>query len=354
MPCPCPTREIVLASQLGHADPIAEGSFPEVPVPPYPRHVNQERWAIRHCTACDSWWWMQFGTTIHHTYDRNDEQRIIGTISDTDGNALRCADRAAAEELITAYPEFAKAAARFQQTFPRFGHGDPPEAAKAYALLQPLLRRYPAARYLQCVLRPDVSLEHWRQADVRIAPMRLRMHELMERLMRHPDDPDGATELTRLQQRCADLRAAEPEPDWHHVDMSELWTTALAPAFRAISERCPLLSRQRELDAAARVRFIALQRSIEAAWGAFMGEVRIPAPLIEFRLLVQQLIDLHPQGVIVDPAVWDRPERIALRLHTLMRRHGVGWEREPILDVDTERRLGLPPHPHRPPRPGGW
>jgi hypothetical protein len=353
MPCRCPTGDIVLASELGHADLIAEGDF-ELPVPPYPRHVNQERWAIRHCQACGIWWWMQSATTTHHTYDRSDEQRIVGSVTSTDGNALRCTDRTAAEALTADYPDFAKAAARFQQTFPRFDYGDPPEAAKAYALLQPLLRRHPAARYLQCVLRPDVSLEHWQQADVRVAPLRQRMHALMESLMRQPDDTAGAAELARLQQRCAEVRAAEPVPDWHHVDMSELWTPVLAPTFRAISERQPMLSQQRTLDAAARARFIVLQRCIEAAWVAFLAEARIPAPRIEFRLLVQQLSELHPQGVTVDPAVWDRPERIALRLRTLMQRHGLGWERDQFLSVEVERRLGLPPHPFRPPSPGGW
>ena len=343
MTCPCPGTPHALLQDLGHTAVVDAGGFPALRREAYPGYFSTHGWELRRCEACGAWWWTQVTDTDHPTYDRGDEQTVRSVVHDRSGVGLRCADEAAARALVDWYPELVRAAVDFDRVTRREEEPDVALARAAHAALAPLVARHPGAGKLGCVIEVAAILPHWRGADVLFERLRGRMQALVEHLKKQPADAAAIAELSGLQARCAAARDAEAVPDHHRVDLLELWTVALAPAHAAWWERQQLRFHAQRPEPAVRTRILALDRAIDASWRTFLRAVRCPTPVIELRLLHRHLSDLAPSVYPFDDANWHAAEEVAMRVKTLMARHGLGWEPDQLLHEEVEKRLGLPP-----------
>ena len=182
------------------------------------RHASY-RIELHQCPTCQQLWWMHLRGETHQTYERDSMPPVvIGSVAVTFSSAVRCPDRASADELTQWLPRHLDARARCERIH-RARHGDLIGAVRACIELAAINPR-------TAMLADSTQLP--RSSDDTRVRHDARLRACVEILEKSPDDAQAWEELQKWQRWCQQARLLDPASKPEHWTIEELWSPALA------------------------------------------------------------------------------------------------------------------------------
>lgn len=296
---------------------------------------------IRRCPACGHFWWSHQRSRTDLTMARDDETRVVGSITTEYGQAVRCADRDTAEAIDKWYARYVNALAR-RDRLVRESRGRNPDnealrqAVKACIDLGAITR--------ETRLLSNDSARSVRPSEATHESESRALQSAVAALEKDPADAAAQASLRKAQARCRASRLADPAVRGENWTELELWTPALAPMrqlqFRVWGVRNKAKGKAPGSPEHAALR--AIEDAIAIAWTAHHAAVDWPGKDVEFHHLLEHARSLQPGVVTGDTASWAHPFKVCKRLRELVEREGV----TPSWRVDVPdwiaQRTGLP------------
>ena len=288
---------------------------------------------IRQCPICLQLWWMHLHGATHYTHER-DSEVVIGSVDVTFSSAVRCPDRAAADELTEWFPRHLEALTRCA----RIDRTNANNLIGAVRVCLEIAALNPRTLMLtdSCTV-PRESSRTRQRYDA-------RMKAYIERLEEVPDDHAAWQELHKLQRWCHGERLLDPAVKPENWTTEELWTPALAGVrqleFSIWAARNA--AQKKALGSPEHQELRRIEDGIAARWSEYMRTMEWPSVEVEFHCLLEHAKTLYPEVVAGDKASWEHPRLVCMRLYRLISRLGV----KPSWRVDAPdwiaERTGLP------------
>lgn len=296
---------------------------------------------VRRCPACGIFWWSHIRSKTDVTTARDDETRVVGSVTSTHGQAVRCADRDTAEATGNWYARFVAALAHRDRLAREFSGRNPDNAT---------LRRAVKA----CIDLGDITREtrllafdsarSVRPSDATHAAESRAMQAAVGALERDPADAAALAALKKGQSRCRASRFVDPAVRAENWTELELWSPALAP-MRQLQFRIWQARSKAQGKAVGSPEHLALREiedGIARSWTAHHASMDWPGKDVEFHFLLEHARSLQPGVVAGDTASWTHPQQVCKRLRELVEREGVAPSWRVTVPAWIAQRTGLP------------
>ena len=268
---------------------------------------------IRQCPICMQLWWMHLQGATHYTHER-DSMVVIGSVNVTFSSAVRCPDRASADELTQWLPRYQDAIARAVRIDRTKGNLiGAVRACVELAALNPRTQMLAGSGSI-----PRESSRTRQRHDA-------RMKACIEILEQSPDDAAAWQELKKLQRWCQQEHLLDPAFMPEHWTAEELWTPALAGigSFEFAISAVRNAAQGKALGSPEHIELRRLEDAIATRWTEHMRIMEWPSLEVEFHCLLEHAKLLYPETVAGDTASWDHPKQVCMRIYWLLSRLGV-------------------------------
>lgn len=293
----------------------------------------------RCCPMCDQAWWWYGQSRTDLTYARDDETRVVGSVSWQAGAAVRCGGRADWAMLDAWLPCYLDAlAVRDRQN--ELSRGRPVNALRAaIEACVALAERNEATRMLA-----ETTARARKLASGVLSDLHPKMTAAIGALETNPDDAGSWKVLADGQRRCAEARLDDPAREQNDWTIEEWWTPALVGVARLQFEIHALrhAARGTQLGSPEHQALRACEDAIAAKWCRHLERVAWPHPEAAFVALLAHAESLQPLVVAGDMASWTHPDRIGRALRALLESGAVIPTRHVQVASWLAARTGLP------------
>jgi len=314
--CDCallPDEHCCQREDLVHAQELASERC-DAPVDEGRRHVSYTRVHLR-CPNCGQFWWLHSQDRTDHTYARDDETTIVGSVSYSVSHAVRCVDERELAMLDAWLPRYFDALAQRDRLFAEAAGRATPGARAAIVSCIDLAASSAATRMLG-----ETTARARKLADTVRRDLHDRLTRTIAALEAQPDDAEAWKTLERCQQRCAAARLDDSAREMTDWTMEEWWTPALAGVGRLEFEIHALrnAARGKAVGSPEHAALRASEDEIAARWNRHLERVAWPHPEVAFVALLAHAQSLAPMVVARDMASWAQPDRIGRALRGLL------------------------------------
>ena len=293
----------------------------------------------RRCSMCGQIWWLYSQSRTDHTYARDDEYQIVGSVSYATSYAVRCADTAELVMLDAWLPCYFAALARRDRLFVQNGGRPNDQLRAAVRECIALSERSAATRLLG-----DTSARAKKMSSALRTRLFEKMRHCIAQLETQPEDLACWTTLQEFQLACANARLDDPARELSDWTIEEWWTPALA-GIRPLEFEIHALrqsARGKTLGSLEHRTLRNCEDAIAKHWIAHLAQVKWPHQEAAFMALLTHAQLLEPLVVARDMASWVHPDRIGRLLKDLLATGQVQLTRHIVAAPWLALRTGLP------------
>jgi len=314
----------------------------DAPVNGGKQHITYTRELLQ-CPMCGQDWWSYSQARTDHTYARDDETTVVGSVSYSVSHAVRCADAAEAQQLDAWLPRYLAALADREALFAkangRAGGRHGPALLAAIKLCIELAEQSAATRMLS-----ETSARARKLGNAERNHLHAELTQSVAILETKPEDRSTWERLRGYQRACADARLADPALQASDWTMEEWWTPALAGMRKLAFEIHAVrhAARGKALGSPEHRALRAIEDAIAARWKLHVQTVQWPHPECAFIAMVEHAKTIEPIVVARDMASWAYPDWICRQITNLLESGTVRPSR--LVDVPQWMavRTGLP------------